>query len=616
MTPPLWLVPALPLLGAVLLIAFGRRLPRTLVSAIGVGSVGASAVVSLALLAGFHGAATTQSLWRLLEVDGFAPEVALRLDALSLVMIVIVSFVGFWIHLYSTEFMATDPGYTRFFAYMNLFVASMLLLVLASDLLLLYAGWEGVGLSSYLLIGFWYQNADNGHAARKAFLVTRVGDTAMAIGLFLLFGRLGTLDIAGLLEAAPRAWPVGSAIAVLTAALLLAGALGKSAQLPLHTWLPDAMAGPTPVSALIHAATMVTAGVYLVARLHPLFALAPLVMLAIGVIGAATLLLAAGSALVQSDIKRVLAYSTMSQIGYMFLALGAGAWAAAIFHLVTHAFFKALLFLGAGVVTQALHHEQDIHRMGGLRRRLPLTFWTFSIGGAALAGLPLVTAGFYSKDWILWEAWNAPSGGPWLWLAGWLGAVLTAVYVARVITCVFLGEERGSLVARPGWTMQAPLVVLAAFSVAVGFLEVPHTLGGWPLFSHFMASALPAAEAAGGASLEGVLQIAAAMASIGGLLLGWRLYRDRPAPAASPVARAAAAGWGFDRLYDVLFVGSYVALARALRGDVLDVVARGPAAAARGLSTALRATQTGRLRWYATALVAGSVAVIALVLLS
>ena len=356
------------------------------------------------------GHAYTEFLWTWISVAGFQPHIGFYLDALSLVMILVVTFVGFWIHLYSAEFMMHDEGYSRFFAYMNLFVASMLTLLLADNLLLLYLGWEGVGLCSYLLIGFWYRDPANGLAARKAFIVTRVGDTAMLLGLFLLFTSLGTMQIQDLMHRASEQWAVGSTLAVAAALLLLGGAVGKSAQLPLQVWLPDAMAGPTPTSALIHAATMVTAGVYLIARTHVLFALAPVAQLTVAAVGAATLVLAGCSALTQHDIKRVLAYSTVSQIGYMFLALGVGAWSAAIFHFVTHAFFKALLFLGAGVIIEALHDEHSIFRMGGLRKELPVAFWTFLIGGCSLAGLPFITAGFYSKDLIIWEAWSAAQG--------------------------------------------------------------------------------------------------------------------------------------------------------------------------------------------------------------
>ena len=389
----LWLVPALPLLGSAVLMLGSGRLSTRSEAAIGASSVGVAAIIAFAIAGGFlldppAGGVYQQTLWRWLDVDGFSAEIGLRLDPLSLVMMLIITGVGFLIHLFSTEFMEGEEGLGRFFAHLNLFVAAMLLLVLASDFLALYAGWEGVGLGSYLLIGFWWRDPANGLAARKAFIVTRIGDTALLIGLLVIATRLGTLDIAGSMKNAAQSWPVGSPIATLTAFLLLGGAVGKSAQLPLQTWLPDAMAGPTPVSALIHAATMVTAGVYLVARTHSLFLLAPAAEMAVAVVGGATLLLAGFTALAQNDIKRILAYSTMSQIGYMFLALGVGAWRAAVFHLMTHAFFKALLFLSAGAITMRLHHEQNIFRMGGLARRLPAAFWSFLIGSAALAALP------------------------------------------------------------------------------------------------------------------------------------------------------------------------------------------------------------------------------------
>ena len=353
----LWLVPAIPFASALLLAVL--RFSRKAVAWIAVGSIAASSIVSLLVTVSYllAPAATnsyTQVLWRWFDVGGLRPDIALYLDPISLIMVVVVAFVSFLIHLYSTEFMIEDEGYARFFAYMNLFVASMLTLLLADNLLLLYLGWEGVGLCSYLLIGFWYRDAENGRAGRKAFIVTRVGDTAFVIGVFLLFHELGTLNIQELMQRASQHWPIGSAAATTAALLLLGGAVGKSAQLPLQTWLPDAMAGPTPVSALIHAATMVTAGVYLIARTHILFSLAPQAQCAVAIIGAATLLMAGFSALTQWDLKRVLAYSTISQIGYMFLALGVGAWPAAIFHFMTHAFFKALLFLGGGIVIQSL----------------------------------------------------------------------------------------------------------------------------------------------------------------------------------------------------------------------------------------------------------------------
>src|SRR6185437_5064668 len=385
----LWLVPAVPLIGFLVLALAGGWLSRGMIALVGVGSTGLSMgvawLVGIAFIASAPSIQTyDQTLWTRLDVSGLAPTIGFYLDPLSLVMMLVITLVGFLIHLYSAEFMIGDEGYRRFFAYMNLFVAAMLTLVLADNLLLLYLGWEGVGLCSYLLIGFWYREPANGAAAQKAFIVTRLGDVALAIGLLLLFTHLGTLNIQDLMRRAIEQWPVGSGLAAITAFLLLGGAVGKSAQLPLQTWLPDAMAGPTPVSALIHAATMVTAGMYLIARTHVLYSLAPTAQTAVAVIGAVTLLLASCSALVQRDFKRVLAYSTISQIGYMFLALGVGAWAAALFHFTTHAFFKALLFLAAGVVIQSLHEEHDIYRMGGLRKLLPVPFWTFLIGAASL----------------------------------------------------------------------------------------------------------------------------------------------------------------------------------------------------------------------------------------
>lgn len=397
----LWTIPALPLAGFVTLALFGDRIPRSYVSRIAVGTVGIGALLALLYAFRFFVSPPTnygvqQHLWSWIHVDNFDADAALRLDALSLVMVLVVTVVGFLIHIYSTEYMADDKSYTRFFAYLNLFVAAMLTLVLADNLLFLFLGWEGVGLCSYLLIGFWYEDPKNGRAAAKAFLVTRIGDAAMLVGMLLLFWHFGTLHIQSLLNGVESQ---GSSWYVTTAALLLlGGAIGKSGQVPLQVWLPDAMAGPTPVSALIHAATMVTAGVYLIARMNPVFTNAPLVQHLVAVIGAVTLLIAGLCALAQSDIKRVLAYSTISQIGYMFLALGVGAWSAGMFHFFTHAIFKALLFMAAGAIIVALHHEQDMFKMGGLRRRMPLVFGTYLIGAISLAALPLVTAGFYSKD--------------------------------------------------------------------------------------------------------------------------------------------------------------------------------------------------------------------------
>jgi len=623
----LWLIPAFPLAGFLALAFLGGRMPKRLAAAVGTGSVGASALISLALGISFissppPGHFVSETLWTWIGIGGFRPSITFYLDALSLVMTMVITVVGFLIHLYSVEFMKEEEGYSRFFAYMNLFVSSMLILVLADNLLLLYLGWEGVGLCSYLLIGFWYKETANGRAAMKAFIVTRVGDTAMAIGLFLLFYNLGTLNIQEVLEKSRLVWPAGSALAVAAAALLLGGALGKSAQLPLQTWLPDAMAGPTPVSALIHAATMVTAGVYLIARTNVLFTLAPVVQCSVALIGAATLLLAGFSALTQHDIKRVLAYSTISQVGYMFLALGVGAWSAAIFHFMTHAFFKALLFLGAGAVILALDHEHDMSRMGGLRKPLPLTFWTFLIGSFSLAALPLVTAGFYSKDIILWHSLSSEGGNPWLWAAGLAGALLTSLYTFRMVFLVFFGDAKGRVSRKPGILIATPLVVLAVLSIVGGFVELPRTLGDSPAFSRFLETALPSAKVLhAGAVGEALQQVIASAVSLIGVLAAYFLFLRSPgvidtmaaSPATAAVGRFWFSGWGFDWLYERVFVKPLFLLARANRDDAVDLLYRGIAWYGRFFNDALCRTQSGKLRWYVMGITLGVVITIGIV---
>src|SRR5215831_7274260 len=618
----LWLVPAIPFASALILATLGSRLPRRATAILGTGAIAASSAISLLIAAEFlrnppSGNAFTQVLWRWIDVAGFRPDVALYLDALSLIMIVVVTLVAFLIHLYSTEFMAEDDGYSRFFAYMNLFVASMVTLVLADNLLLLYLGWEGVGLCSYLLIGFWYRDPVNGLAARKAFIVTRIGDTAMAIGLFLLFTNLGTLRIQDLMQRASMQWPRASAPAIAAAALLLGGAVGKSAQLPLQTWLPDAMAGPTPTSALIHAATMVTAGVYLIARTHTLFELAPPVQSIVAIIGAATLLIAGFSALVQRDIKRVLAYSTMSQVGYMFLALGVGAWSAAIFHFVTHAFFKALLFLGAGVIIEALHDEHSIFRMGGLRKELPVAFWTFLIGGSALAGLPFITAGFYSKDLIIWGAWSAAQGQPGFWIAGMIGALLTSLYTFRLILRVFFGPIQTPVSKRPGYLMTVPLLILAFFALVGGAMKEP--------LLAFVQSTLPKMVEANAAGMtETISELIAALAFLGGLYFAYLFHLQNRSLADAAVANPPAqnlhawwfADWGFDWLYDKLFVQPFLWVAQINKGDFIDAFYTGIARLTEATYRALQLTQTGLVRWYAAGLALGSVVFLALVVWS
>ncbi|MFI4979912.1 MAG: NADH-quinone oxidoreductase subunit L, partial [Nevskiales bacterium] len=514
----------------------------------------------------------------------------------------------FLIHLFASWYMRGDEGYGRFFSYKNLFVASMLFLVLGDNLLFLYFGWEGVGLCSYLLIGFWYQDPANGAAARKAFVVTRVGDTFMAIGLFLLFQTLGTLNIQEILQLAPQAFHPGSFTVTAIALLLLGGAVGKSAQLPLQTWLPDAMAGPTPVSALIHAATMVTAGVYLIARTHTLFELAPFAQEMVGLVGAVTLLLAGFTALVQTDIKRVLAYSTMSQIGYMFLALGAGAWSAAVFHLMTHAFFKALLFLASGAVILACHHEQDIFKMGGLRKKLPLAFWSFIVGGGALCAVPIVTAGFYSKDEILWQAYA--SGHIWLFCAGLLGAFLTSLYTFRLIFTVFYGEAKTDAHQGHGISYWLPLGVLLVLSTLVGgFIHPP------------LEHVLPANPAAEGNPMQLQVALLSGFVAIAGIAIaGWRFFGQprllqwlEGTGLAKLLSRYWYSAFGFDWLYDRLFVKPFLWAVRVNSKDVFDQIIGGIPVVLVSLNKATALSQSGRLRWYTASVAFGAVLIIAAV---
>ncbi len=490
----LWLLLLAPFLGSLVAGALhfaclaARRQGRSaeglarLAGLVACGSVLASfavAFLACAKLEGNERIALESPAWPWIDAGSFQVEVALVVDRLSSVMCLVVTGVGLLIHVYSLGYMKGDPGFARFFAYLNLFVFAMLLLVLSSNLLGLFVGWEGVGLCSYLLIGFWYEKGWPAEAGQKAFVANRIGDAFFLLGTFLLLWTFGTLDLSEIgagVERELSAHPLRLATAAL---LLFGGACGKSAQGPLFTWLPDAMAGPTPVSALIHAATMVTAGVYLVLRLNPLFASSPTVLFVIGTVGTLTALIGASTALLQRDIKKVLAYSTISQLGYMFLGLSAGAWAAALFHLVTHAFFKGLLFLGSGSVIHALHGEQDLYRMGGLRKHLPHTFVTFVAGAAALSGLPL-TSGFFSKDEILSRAFA--SGGAWwcLWIVGVATAALTAFYTARMVALCFFGEERFDRKRvhphESPAVMTVPLALLAFLALFGGVLNLPAVL--------------------------------------------------------------------------------------------------------------------------------------------
>ncbi|HEU4556034.1 MAG TPA: NADH-quinone oxidoreductase subunit L [Chitinophaga sp.] len=621
------LIPALPFFSALVLILGGRAFSRGAVSAIACGSIGIAAAITLLLGIPFvqsGESSIVQHLWTWMQAGNFSAGIDLRLDALSLAFVFVITFVGFLIHVYSTGYMADDADYTRFFACMNLFVGAMLLLVLADNLVLLYFGWEGVGLCSYLLIGFWYKDPANGYAARKAFIVTRVGDTAMAIALFMLFQHTGTLQIPQILAHAPEIWTTGNAIIVLIAFLLLGGAVGKSAQLPLQTWLPDAMAGPTPVSALIHAATMVTAGVYLVARMHVLFTLAPAAQTGVAVIGAVTLLLAGCSALVQTDIKRVLAYSTISQIGYMFLALGVGAWSAAIFHFVTHAFFKALLFMGAGAVIVAMHHEQDMFKMGGLRKQLPAVFWTFLIGAASLSAIPFVTSGFYSKDQIVWLAWSSVQGHTFYWIAAIAGAFLTAMYTFRMVFLTFYGAPATHHTAHtPGNRMMIPLYILAACSTLAGFVELPHTLGHVTLFSSWLQQVLPAVQLQQeSVALEWTSQLLAAGLTFTGIYIAWTWVVQKPdgmvrfsqMPFMRWLRRLWFSGWAFDGFYNMLVVRPFVRTARMNRRDMIDRIYTAVTRITEWCHDVLSRTQSGILRWYIMGVVLGAVVILSVLI--
>ena len=618
----IWLIPTLPFLGAFILIVFNSRLSKGVSGAIGSGTIGVAAIITL--LAGYDFLSSgLQSYrhvaWEWMNVDALSIAFAFHLDALSLVFLFVITFVGFLIHIYSTGYMHDDAGFTRFFAYLNLFVSSMLILVLADNLVLMYLGWEGVGLCSYLLIGFWYEEEKNGYAARKAFIITRVGDTAMAIGLFMLFMSFDTLNIQEILTKAPQAWTVGSQTAVIAAFLLLGGAVGKSAQLPLQTWLPDAMAGPSPVSALIHAATMVTAGVYLIARMHVIFELAPLAQLWVGIIGAATLTIAGFSALTQWDLKRVLAYSTISQIGYMFLALGIGAWSAGIFHFMIHAFFKALLFLGAGAVIHALHNEQDMFKMGGLKDKMPVIYWTFLIGAASLAALPLITGGFYSKDQILWLTWASDKGNLWFFLAALGGAFITSIYTFRMIFVTFFGKEKTHIGHVPGASMTIPLVILAALSTFAGFIELPHTFGHLTIFSDLLTPVLPnVALREGVESSEPIIQVIAAVVALSGVYIAYYFYQKRSdlLPGFKSAIRDTYnfwfGGWGFDTLYGNVFVKPFVYIATINKNDVVDKFYTGLVRVSEYFNQVFVKTQSGVLRWYIMGVVIGAILILAL----
>ena len=627
MLSSLWLIPVWPLLGFLINGFFGRRIGKGAVGAIGCGSVGLSLLASLGaaskLLGRPHEARRVEQVlapW--IGAGNFQADWGLLLDPLSAVMILVVSGVGFLIHVYSIGYMREDPDYPRFFTYLNLFTFSMLMLVLANNYLLLYVFWEAVGLCSYLLIGFWFEKKSAADAGKKAFIVNRVGDFGFALGVMLLWTSLGTLQYGQVFASAPGTLVAGGSVVTGITLLFFVGATGKSAQLPLYVWLPDAMEGPTPVSALIHAATMVTAGVYMVARSAPLFELAPLSLTVVAWIGGLTAVFAATIALVQNDIKRIVAYSTISQLGYMFLGCGVGAYAAAIFHLMTHAFFKALLFLGSGSVIHGLSGEQDIRKMGGLRKHMPITAWTFLIAALANAGIfPL--AGFWSKDEILYGA--IAGGQVAVWALGAGGAFLTAFYMLRCYYVVFEGRSRVEEKAAhhlhespPVMTM--PLVVLAVFAALVGLVGVPPEHG---LYHRFVEPVFAAAKgAAPHAAPVGELSMALLSLAIalGGVWVATQFYVRSPETPARLVERHPVMyrillnKYYVDELYDAVFVqpihrGS-VWLWEKIDARCIDGSVDGVGALVRVGSLLLRRLQTGYVSSYVLSFLVGVVAIL------
>jgi NADH-quinone oxidoreductase subunit L len=666
MTPNLhlWLIPLLPLLGAAINGIFGKKFSRQTVAGVALSFSGAAFVKVLSVAFSFSSLATphTETLATWIRAGSFQADFAFYLDQLSLVMLLVVTGVGFLIHVYSVGYMWEEGGFYRFFAYLNLFMFFMLTLVLASNYLLMFIGWEGVGLASYLLIGFWFTKDSAASAGKKAFIVNRIGDFGFLIALFLLIKHFGSLNFDVVARSVSPLSPETGGAGLLTAIglLLMVGAAGKSAQIPLYVWLPDAMEGPTPVSALIHAATMVTAGVYMVSRSHVIFERAPTALMVVAIVGTLTALFAATIGVTQTDIKRVLAYSTVSQLGYMFIACGVGAFSAAIFHLMTHAFFKGLLFLAAGSVIHAVGGEQDMRQMGGLRTKIPWTFWTMTVGTFAIAGIPPL-AGFFSKDEILWRAYQASRV---YWAIGLFTALLTSFYMFRLWFLTFFGEYRGTAEAADGHSaphghadghrgihespmvMVIPLVVLAVLSFTGGWIGVPGSLGGSNRFDKFLGgvfrSTTPALEAqpqaAGevasaeketeapepqsGHATELVFTGISVLAALIGFGLAWLLYWRHPqlpqqiASSLGGLYQAVVHKYYIDELYATLFVkpliaGSALILWHGIDRDVIDATLDNSAHGANEVSDAMRHMQSGNLRSYAGWVAAGAAVVIA-----
>jgi len=599
----IWLIPIFPLLGAAIQLFFGRRISNRAVSAVSVGLPGLSFLWALGCFFQFLGLPESyhhvflRHLYTWLPAGAFHlsngslgslnVNVGMQLDPLSCVMVLVVTGVGFLIHVYSIGYMAHEGGYYRFFGYLNLFMFSMLVLVLADNYLMMFVGWEGVGLCSYLLIGFYFLRRSACDAGKKAFIVNRIGDAAFLLGVMLMVVTFGTLDFHSITEAARGGqFAVGSGVITAICILLFIGATGKSAQIPLYVWLPDAMEGPTPVSALIHAATMVTAGVYMVARSNSLYALSPTALALVAGIGAATAIWAASIGLVQNDIKRVLAYSTVSQLGYMFLACGVGAFAAGVFHLMTHAFFKALLFLGSGSVIHALSGEQDMRKMGGLWHKIPTTAKTMLAATLAISGAPFFS-GFFSKDEILWQSFSSPYGNKLLWVVGVVTAGMTAYYMFRLFFMTFIGNSRvphevEHHIHESPPSMTVPLICLAVGAVGAGWVGWPKVLGGSNWFGKFLdpifenPAARPALDFTW--SLEFGLMSLSVLVAFGGFFVAYRWYVKQPGIA----ERVAAAASGFynlllhkyyiDEIYDALFVNRVKDLGSGLAAFDLGVV--------------------------------------------
>jgi NADH-quinone oxidoreductase subunit L len=626
----LWLIPVLPFVGFLLNGLLGRRLPNAVVSAIALLFTAAPLAMVLNIALHFSSLTLPHIEWFTtpwIATGTFRADFDFLLDPLSLVMLLIVTGVGFLIHIYSIGYMAHEEGYWRYFAYLNLFMFFMLTLVLAENFLLMFVGWEGVGLASYLLIGFYFQRESAVEAGKKAFVLNRVGDFGFLLAMFLMIAHFGSLSYARVFGAIADHPQMQGGFLTAIALLLVLGATGKSAQIPLYVWLPDAMEGPTPVSALIHAATMVTAGVYMVVRSHVLFDRSPFTLGVIAIIGAATALFAATVGMVQTDIKRVLAYSTISQLGYMFLACGAAAYSAAIFHLVTHAFFKALLFLAAGSVIHALGGQQDMRAMGGLRKTIPITFWTMSAAVFAISGLPPFS-GFFSKDAILYQAFLSPTAGPILWFVGLVTALLTAFYMFRLWYLTFFGESRSHEVHphESPWSMLAPLVILAVLAVAGGWIGIPRALGGGDQFAKFLEPVVKDAALVtpeGSVNQERLFSVLSVVMALIGWFVADLFYRRKPGMADRVVARIGGLytllvnKYWIDQVYNAVIVAPLLFASRYLLWGAFDrgLVNGGGSMAAggvRGLGALVQRVQSGNIRSYAGWLALGAAALLLL----